>query len=166
VADAKALSGRARLADVNVRVNAAVRYVSDDVQHGVPDRWSTPLATFAAGRGDCEDYAIAKYVALREAGMPAADLRIVLVRDSVLRQDHAILAARDHGRWLILDNLRSGLLDDGELKRYLPLFALDHEGVKLFAAPYAALPRHESEVSPATAGESVGGSAEALPFLM
>lgn len=167
VAAASALTGRARFAEVNARINASVRYVSDMAQHGVPDRWSTPLATLASGRGDCEDYAIAKYVALRDAGTPTSDLRIVLVRDSVLRQDHAVLAARHDGRWLILDNLRTGLLDDGELKRYLPLFALDHEGVKLFAAPYAALPPHESEtdVAPATTDESFGGAADALPLL-
>ena len=48
----------------------AIRYVSDYAQHGEADRWSAPLATFATGKGDCEDYAIAKYVALREAGFP------------------------------------------------------------------------------------------------
>ena len=44
---------------------------SDFTQHGEADRWSAPLATFATAKGDCEDYAIAKYVALREAGFPA-----------------------------------------------------------------------------------------------
>ena len=39
-------------------------------QWGVPDRWSPPLETLATGRGDCEDYAIAKYVALTAAGIP------------------------------------------------------------------------------------------------
>jgi predicted transglutaminase-like cysteine proteinase len=166
IADARALSGRTRLTEVNARVNAAIRYVSDYAQHGVPDRWSTPLATFGSGRGDCEDYAIAKYVALREAGTPASELRIVLVHDATLQMDHAVLAARHDGRWLILDNLRSSLLDDGELQRYLPLFALDHEGVKLFAAPYAALAQHESERDVAPAGETAGGSAAVLPLVM
>ena len=52
---------------------------------------------------DCEDYAIAKYVALREAGVEAADLRFLLVRDR-LAGDHAVLGVRYEGRWLILDN--------------------------------------------------------------
>jgi hypothetical protein len=30
--------------------------------------WSTPLATLTAETDDCKDYAILKYVALREAG--------------------------------------------------------------------------------------------------
>ena len=43
-------------------------------------------------RGDCEDYAIAKYVALREAGVARENLQLVLVRDRAVRQDHAVLA--------------------------------------------------------------------------
>src|SRR4051794_12073605 len=64
----KSRSGRARLEEANRAVNAAIRYVSDVAQHGEPDRWSAPLATFATAQGDCEDYAIAKYAALKQAG--------------------------------------------------------------------------------------------------
>ena len=67
----KAKSGRGQLDEANRAVNMAIRYVSDFAQHGEADRWSAPLATFATGKGDCEDYAIAKYVALTEAGFPA-----------------------------------------------------------------------------------------------
>jgi predicted transglutaminase-like cysteine proteinase len=74
-------SGRARLDEANRAVNAAIRYVTDFVQYGEADRWSAPLETFATGKGDCEDYAIAKYVALQESGFPSDDLRLVLVRD-------------------------------------------------------------------------------------
>ena len=66
----KAKSGRGQLDEANRAVNMAIRYASDFAQHGEADRWSAPLATFANGKGDCEDYAIAKYVALREAGFP------------------------------------------------------------------------------------------------
>jgi predicted transglutaminase-like cysteine proteinase len=60
--------GRARLELANQQVNSAIRYKTDAEQWGVADRWSTPLQTFATGFGDCEDYAIAKYVALRQSG--------------------------------------------------------------------------------------------------
>jgi predicted transglutaminase-like cysteine proteinase len=66
--------GRSRLEFVNRHVNASIQYQSDVAQHGMPDLWSAPLATLASGRGDCEDYAITKYVALREAGMAEDDL--------------------------------------------------------------------------------------------
>jgi hypothetical protein len=56
--------------------------------------------------GDCEDYAIAKFVALRRAGIAADDLRIVIMRDTNHGEDHAVAAARLDGRWLTLDNRR------------------------------------------------------------
>ncbi|TKV83637.1 transglutaminase [Bradyrhizobium elkanii] len=133
----KSKSGRDRLDEANRAVNQAIRYVSDFAQHGEADRWTAPLATFATGKGDCEDYAIAKYIALGEAGFPREDLRLVLGRDRAIRQDHAVLAARLHGHWLILDSRRSELIDDGEFGNFTPMFAINDRGVQLFAAPYA-----------------------------
>jgi predicted transglutaminase-like cysteine proteinase len=134
---AKALDGRARLDEVNRGVNGAIRYQTDMAQFGEADKWLSPLASFASGFGDCEDYAIAKYFVLREAGFPLANLRLVLVRDRAMRNDdHAILAARHEDRWLILDNRHNTLHDDMTLSHFTPLFAINHEGVKLVAAPY------------------------------
>jgi predicted transglutaminase-like cysteine proteinase len=152
----KSKSGRAKLDEANRAVNAAIRYVSDYAQHGEADRWSAPLATFATAKGDCEDYAIAKYVALREAGFPEGDLRVVLVRDRAIRQDHAVLAAHLDDRWLILDNRRSELLADSDASSFTPLFAINHRGVQLFAAPYAKrpLPNGQTEATPAAASDA------------
>jgi predicted transglutaminase-like cysteine proteinase len=100
----KTKSGRAQLEEANRGVNAAIRFVSDYAQYGEADRWSAPLATFATAKGDCEDYAFAKYVALRAAGFPSDDLRVIMGHDRTVRQDHAVLAARLDGRWLILDS--------------------------------------------------------------
>ena len=148
-----AKSGRDKLDETNRGVNAAIRYVSDLSQHGEPDRWSTPLATFASAKGDCEDYAIAKYVVLSAAGFPRNDLQLVLVRDRMARQDHAVLAARIDGHWLLLDNRFSTLMADSETTRFTPLFAIDHQGVHLFATPYAKRPLDggELEATPAAA---------------
>jgi predicted transglutaminase-like cysteine proteinase len=150
----KSKSGRARLDEANQAVNAAIRYVSDFSQHGEADRWSAPLATFATAKGDCEDYAIAKYVALREAGFPQDELRLVLVRDRAVRQDHAVLAARLDDHWLILDNRQSRLIEDSDASSFTPLFAINHDGVHLFAAPFArrAPLADETETAPAAAG--------------
>ena len=149
----KAKSGRAQLDEANRAVNMAIRYASDFALHGEADRWSAPLATFANGKGDCEDYAIAKYVALREAGFQESDLRLVLVRDRAIRQDHAVLAARHNDGWLILDNRRTELMADSEASSYTPLFAINHRGVQLFAAPFAKRPQLEAEAVPAASGD-------------
>ncbi|MCC8938636.1 transglutaminase-like cysteine peptidase [Bradyrhizobium sp. Arg68] len=174
----KLKSGRDRLDEANRAVNQAIRYMSDFAQHGEADRWTAPLATFATGKGDCEDYAIAKYVALSEAGFPREDLRLVLGRDRAIRQDHAVLAARFEGRWLILDSRKSDVTDDSNSATFTPMFALDQRGVQLFAAPYARLPGSDLEAAPAaadasdadwTGSDAVSGSGAlpgSLPLLM
>ena len=117
---------------------------------GHADEWSAPLAagkgSFDTGIGDCEDYAIAKYVALRAAGVPARQLRVLLVRDNIAGLDHAVLAANEDGHWYVLDNRWTVAVEDSEVRRFIPLFALDEQGVKLLAAPYAAKIAPMSEV--------------------
>jgi predicted transglutaminase-like cysteine proteinase len=142
VKEAREQEGRVRLNFVNQRVNNAIRYTSDMTQWGTPDEWSAPLAagkgSFETGLGDCEDYAIAKYVALRAAGVPAKQLRVLLVRDNIARLDHAVLAANDDGHWYVLDNRWTAAVEDNDVRRFTPLFALDDQGVKLLAVPYAS----------------------------
>jgi predicted transglutaminase-like cysteine proteinase len=166
---ASKLDGRARLDAVNRAVNGAISYTSDMAQWGIADLWSSPLATFTSGLGDCEDYAIAKYVALRQAGVAAADLRIVLAHDNAIGEDHAVLAARHDGRWLILDNRRADVAAEGEVRHLAPLFAVDQDGVKLFAAPFVERVNHGKDglIAPAADAAATGGSgAGTLPVLL
>ena len=86
----RARTGRARIGVINRAINLAIEPMSDLAQWGVPDRWSPPLETFTTGRGDCEDYAIAKYVALTAAGVAAADVKLVIVRNTAANEDHAV----------------------------------------------------------------------------
>jgi predicted transglutaminase-like cysteine proteinase len=168
--DLRRRTGRDRLEIVNRAVNAAIRYMSDREQHGLADRWSAPLATLASGLGDCEDYAIVKYVALRDAGIPADDLRLLLVRDAATREDHAVLAARQDGQWLILDNRRAALVADADAASLRPLFAIGGDGVKLLAAPYVSEYGEvgEADMIPATSawGAAPAGGGSVLPLLM
>ena len=124
---ARGRDGRARIGEINRAINLAIRPEDDLVRFHVPDVWATPLATFASGAGDCEDYAIAKYVALRQAGIAPEDLRIVIVHNPALRQDHAVAAARVDGEWLILDNRTMLLLTDAETRHLTPLVTLDDD---------------------------------------
>jgi len=157
IEESRRLPERARIAQINRVINASIRYTSDEEQFGMPDVWTAPLATLGSGRGDCEDYAIAKYVALRDAGFAAEDLRLLIVHDRNARQDHAVASVRQGGQWLMLDNRHDILLEQKDARHFVPLFALDRDGVKLFAAPYdqpspqtATGPAH---AVPASAGE-------------
>jgi len=131
--EGRARNGRARIGVINRAVNLAIRPVSDFSQWGVPDHWSPPLETFSTGRGDCEDYAIAKYVALVAAGIANEDVKLILVRDLATNQDHAVVATRLEGNWILLDNRWLALVHDVETRRVIPLFVLDNDGVKQFA---------------------------------
>jgi hypothetical protein len=86
--------------------------------------------TFSSNAGDCEDYAIAKYVALQEIGIAEDDLRLVVIHDRDSNFDHAVAAVRYDGSWLILDNRTLDMRHDAELTEFEPLFAIDREGVK------------------------------------
>jgi predicted transglutaminase-like cysteine proteinase len=131
--EAKDRQGRARIAFVNERINGKIRYKSDKMESGVEDTWNLALAALSKNVGDCEDYALAKYAALHQAGTPDADLRIVLVRDNAVRQDHAVLAVRHDKQWLILDNRWNTLYRDQELKQFKPLFVVEKHGVSLLS---------------------------------
>jgi hypothetical protein len=62
--------------------------------------------------------------------------RILIVEDKVLHQKHALVAVREEGRWLFLDNHSSILVEDSELSiRYAPLNVLDHAGARTFMRP-------------------------------
>jgi len=135
IAAGRARNGLARIGVINRAINLSIHPTSDLAQWGVPDRWSSPLVTLTGGRGDCEDYAIAKYVALREAGVAAVDLRLVILHDLAVGQDHAVVAARLDGRWIMLDNRWLALVADSDLHRVVPLFTIDGDGVKQFAPP-------------------------------
>jgi predicted transglutaminase-like cysteine proteinase len=126
--------GRARLGWINRAVNLSVRPVSDMEQYGYPDFWASPLQTLGSGAGDCEDYAIVKYVALRDMGFDASDLRFVIVRDAARQTDHAIVAVRDGQDWLILDNRNMLILNADDARQYQPLFSLNQQSIRAFAS--------------------------------
>ena len=134
VAAGSARTGRARIGTINRAVNLAIRATSDLQQWGVADHWSSPLETFASGLGDCEDYAIAKYVALIEAGVAPEDVRLVTVWDSVANDGHAVAATRLDGHWIVLDNRWLTLAEDNALHRLTPEFVIDETGVRNYVS--------------------------------
>ena len=108
---ARARAGRARIGELNRAINLTLRPVRDIVQYGVADVWKSPLVTFTSRQGDCEDYAIAKLVALRELGFADEDLQLLVVHERGAQALHAVAAVRFEGRWLVLDNRRFAMID-------------------------------------------------------
>lgn len=82
---------------------------SDESIWGEPEYWSSPYEFILHRGGDCEDFATAKYFALRYLGFEAERMRIIIIRqlnsDGSENPDlHAVLAVRRAETWLILDN--------------------------------------------------------------
>lgn len=124
---------RRRIEAVNDLVNRRP-YRSDETNYGRRDHWASPLE-FLARSGDCEDYAIAKYVSLRRLGFPPDQLRLVVVHDAVRDIAHAVLLARDADEWLVLDNLRDQAEPQERVVRYQPYYALNEQARWAYALP-------------------------------
>jgi predicted transglutaminase-like cysteine proteinase len=145
VEEGRTHEGLARIGRINRAVNLAIRAVST-VSGAKPTKWTSPLETLAASVGDCKQYAVLKYAALRDLGFAPDDLRLIILTIRSQRRSHAVVAARHAGRWHILDNNTLQLIDSMNAGDYLPLFALDHRGVWQYVPPsrpeVAALPCH------------------------
>ena len=128
---AASLRGRSELAKVeavNRYVNQRVRFVDDSLQYGREDLWASANETLRRGRGDCEDYAIAKLQMLRAAGVSDRDLYLVVAKDLVRRADHALLVVRAGGRMLVLDNGTDAILDADNSGDYRPVLTFAANG--------------------------------------
>jgi predicted transglutaminase-like cysteine proteinase len=117
-----------RLEAVNWYVNRRVHFVDDSVAWGRADVWSAADETLNRGRGDCEDYAIAKLAMARRAGFADRDLYLVILRDTVRRADHAVLVVRAAGHMYVLDNGTDELLDSESVDDYRPIFSFAMSG--------------------------------------
>jgi predicted transglutaminase-like cysteine proteinase len=137
---ARERDGLARLGEINRAINLAIRPMSDLANYGEVDVWASPLMALARGAGDCEDYAIAKMAALKAAGVPSEDLRLVILRETARAEDHAVLAVRLNGRWLVLDNRMLVMLQDTQIASYRPIFVIDDAGVRAYRNDVAPAP--------------------------
>jgi predicted transglutaminase-like cysteine proteinase len=89
--------------------------------------WESPFEFLRMG-GQCQDYAIAKYLLLRAAGVPADAMRMVVLRDAAISLDHAVLAVYVNGEPVLLDNLRSDIVPARNVSYYHPYYSINEDG--------------------------------------
>lgn len=123
LATLKGKSQAEQIRSVNDYMNA-VRYVSDSRNFGKSDYWQTPTEFFAKG-GDCEDYAIAKYISLRTLGFSNDQLRIAIVHDEVKNIPHAVLVVYTDEGTFVLDNQDKRVRRSEDVKNYRPIFSIN-----------------------------------------
>jgi predicted transglutaminase-like cysteine proteinase len=121
---------RLPLAERIVRANDVlnrVRYVSAAENWHDPDHWETPYEFLARG-GQCEDYAIAKFMALAQSGVPETALRLVIVHDFATGYDHAVTVVYVEGTPMVLDNQIRDVTPAARIHRYRPYYSINRTG--------------------------------------
>ncbi len=114
-----------QLVEINALVNKA-KYISDDANWSQKDYWNSP-GEFMAKFGDCEDFAIAKFVALSVIGFPPDSLRVVAVKDLNLKVGHAILIVLLEGKAYVLDNQIPQVIEATKVRHYDPVFSINQK---------------------------------------
>lgn len=66
---------------VDALVDKDIKYQSDETTYGRDEYWASPLEIITARQGDCEDFAILKYYALRYLGVEPDRLYVIVVGD-------------------------------------------------------------------------------------
>ncbi|TYR35162.1 transglutaminase-like cysteine peptidase [Mesorhizobium microcysteis] len=95
----------AKIVEVNNLVNTMVTPRTDMEMWGVEEYWSYPVN----GYGDCEDYVLEKRRRLIQAGVPASNLLITVVRQPN-GDGHAVLTVSTNMGDFVLDNLEPRVL--------------------------------------------------------
>lgn len=119
----RGLSPAMQLTRVNAYFNRAP-YILDPINWGVADYWAA-IKEFFRKDGDCEDYAIAKYMTLKAVGFAADAMRVVVVQDTNLDSAHAVLAVVLDGETHILDNQVDAVLPQGAVHHYRPIYSIN-----------------------------------------
>ncbi|MBY6112777.1 transglutaminase-like cysteine peptidase [Halomonas sp. DP1Y21-3] len=126
---------RTQLRDVNDFFNRKMQWLEDRTIWRQSDYWATPIEALGRGAGDCEDYSIAKYVTLKELGIPISKLRMIYVRArlgrSQITQAHMVLGYYETpgAEPLILDNIAAGISRASLRTDLDPLFSFNSSGL-------------------------------------
>lgn len=143
-----------KLKQINDFFNHKVNYAEDIDLWGQTDYWATPLESIGRQAGDCEDYAIAKYVFLKILNVPNEKLRLTYVRAELGGQDRTVVRAHmvlsyyatPQSEPLILDSLVPEIMPSSNRKDLTPIFSFNDKGLWVGSStkPKSDAPSHLS----------------------
>jgi len=130
-------SEQKKLKDINEYINRKIYFVSDIQAWGKEDYWATPIEAMMKGRGDCEDFAIAKYFSLKFTGVSVSKLRLTYVKARIggagsnVTQAHMVLTyySSPDAEPLVLDNLVGEIRPASRRSDLVPIFSFNSEGI-------------------------------------
>ena len=110
-----------------------IPYYTDIVHWKMKDYWATPFEKMTTNGGDCEDYSIAKYFALRELGVDDKKLRIMYVKAINWSEPHMVLIyfPKPEDIPLVLDNINKQILPATKRKDLVPVYSFNADGIWL-----------------------------------
>ncbi len=125
----KELQGRpvqVQLARVNDFFNQ-LGFLDDLVVWRQEDYWATPIEFLGVGRGDCEEFALAKYLTLRELGVPDDQMRLHYVKYVPYDQFHMVLSWVPEPRQMpvILDNIDKTIVPAVSRRDLIPIYSFN-----------------------------------------
>jgi len=110
-----------------------IKYLSDIKVWKEDDYWASPFEFMGVGAGDCEDFAIAKYFALRALGVPDEKLKITYV---TLKQKNKSIAHmvlnyyhKPSSTPIILDSANKKLQLATKRKDLKPIYSFNASGL-------------------------------------
>ncbi len=108
-------------------------YSSDDKRWGKADYGANPFEALGINAADCEDYAISKYLTLKELGVPEEKMRIMYVKALELNQAHMVLTyyPSPDAIPLVLDNLNPRILSANRRADLAPVYSFNAESLWL-----------------------------------
>lgn len=109
------------------------KYSEDIQQWKQKDYWATPEEFIGVNTGDCEDYVIAKYFALRALGIAEEKLYLTYVKSTRLNVAHMVLSyfATPKSIPLILDNYDLRILPADQRDDLLPVYSFNAQSLFL-----------------------------------
>lgn len=114
-----------QLHQVNTFFNDNIHYISDQQNHGVKDHWQSQRETLQSGQGDCEDYALAKYQALQDLGIPEKELHLFYVKNRNNIAHMVLVHTNAEGKSQVLDNESSRVLPTDQRSDLRPVFGFN-----------------------------------------
>ena len=136
MAEAKGQGELEQLRTINDFYNN-VRYRTDQKNYNAKDYWATPIEFLARDRGDCEDFVIAKYFALKFLGVDTKKLYFTYVKSKKFKQPHMVLTyfASPSSIPLVLDNFNYKIFPANERSDLIPVY--NFNGDNLYIAQKA-----------------------------
>ena len=103
------------------------QYREDIDQWGEQDYWATPEEFIGTQHGDCEDFVISKYFALRKLGVPDNKLYLTYVKALKQNVAHMVLSYFETPSSipLVLDNYNPRILKASKRRDLLPVYSFN-----------------------------------------